>query len=243
MKLKLNLRDLDLADRFQVSRTYSITNVTQTITTALHEILHDAIMTVGMPSQAKCRTINPCFNDFSCTRAVMDCTEITVDIPTEMNKQSSCYSSYKSRHTAKVLTCVAPNGTLTHCSSAYPGSTSDVAIVKHSNVMQQFEKGDLILADKGFTIHSVVPQGVHLNIPPFLVGKSQFTHEEASMCRKIGRARIHVEKANERLKNFAILDHIPHNYRSFATKIIQLCCTLVNLQPSLLHEVTDNYKM
>ena len=178
-----------------------------------------------------------CFEDFISCRAVMDATEITMDIPWEMNKQAACYSNYKSRHTVKVLTCVAPNGTIVYCSKAYPGSTSDVAIVDHSHVVSSFAAGDLILADKGFTIYALLPDGVNLNIPPFLRGKAQFTKEEGEMCRKIARARIHIERANERINNFAILSHVRHNYVPLIDKIIQLCCALVNLQSPILKEM------
>ena len=65
---------------------------------------------------------------FISCRDVMDAIEITMDIPLEMNKQAACYSNYKSRHTVKVLTCVAPNSTIVYCSKAYPGFISDMAI-------------------------------------------------------------------------------------------------------------------
>jgi hypothetical protein len=148
-----------------------------------------------------------------------------------------CYSNYKSRHTVKTVIGIAPNGAIVFCSNCYPGSTSDVAIVKHCGILDNLKPGDFVLADKGFTIHSALPQGVHLNIPPFLHGKSQFTREEAQMCRKIAKARIHIERANERVKNFAILSHISHTYRPFVDKIVQLCCALVNMQAPLLKEI------
>lgn len=237
MKLKLNLRDLDLGERFGVSRK-TVSNVVKTLICALHEVLFAGMLAEGMPSQCKCQSSMPqCFDDFGSGRVVIDATEITMDIPIDMNKQAACYSNYKSRHTVKVVIGVAPNATIVYCSKAYPGSTSDVAIVQHSGIVKSFSPGDLILADKGFTIHHLLPQGVSLNVPPFLRGKAQFTKEEGEMCRKIAKARIHVERANERIKNFAILDHISHYYRPFVDRIIQLCCALVNMQAPLLKEM------
>ena len=116
-----------------------------------------------------------------------------------------------------------------------------MAIVDHSKMLQHFEAGDLILADKGFTIYKLLPQGLSLNIPPFLRGKSYFTPEEAKMSQKIARARIHVERANERIKNFEILGHISSNHRPLATKIFQVCCCLVNLQDPLIREISEKY--
>ena len=243
MKMRLASQDLDLAHRFGVSAS-TVSNVVHTILVALHEILHEGILAKGMPSQLKCKGSMPAsFDDFVSARAVMDATEITQDIPSDLNNQNECYSSYKSRHTAKSVTCVAPNAAITFVSDLYPGSVSDVAIVNHSKVLDQFVPGDLILADKVFTIFSQLPKGVSLNIPPFLTGKTHFTKQEADLCFKIAKARIHVERANERIKNFEILNHIPAVLRPLSTQIFQVCCCLVNLQDPLLKEIADKYEM
>nr|XP_022316102.1 uncharacterized protein LOC111119858 [Crassostrea virginica] len=143
--------------------------------------------------------------------------ETTQDIPGHLDTQAMAYSSYKSQHTVKAVTCVAPNDAITYCSPLYPGSTSDVAIVCQSKVLEKFKPGDLILADKGFTIHDQLPQDVCLNIPAFLSSKGKFTQKEGELCYKIARARIHVEQANERIKNFATCQqHTDHcQKRSF----------------------------
>jgi len=244
MKLRLRCKDFDLADRFNTSRG-TISNILNTVISALHEILFDGIATsVGIPSQLKCKGSMPkSFEDFSSARIAMDATEVCQDVPSDMNSSSLAYSHYKSRHTVKAVTCVAPNGALVYCSDLYPGSTSDAAIVEHSKVLDQLKAGDLILADKGFNIYDKLPSGVSLNIPPFLSSKGHFTKEEAKLCFKIGRSRIHVERANERIKNYEILSHIPSQYRHLSTKIFQLCCCLVNLQAPLLKEIADKYEM
>lgn len=234
MKLRLNLRDLDLADRFSTSRA-TIPNIVNTIICALHEIFYKGIMVrVGMPSQLKCKGSMPkSFEDFGSARASIDCTEITQDVPSDFNRQSASYSNYKSRHTVKALTAVAPNGSCVYVSPLYPGSVSDANIVKHSHFLENLVPGDLILADKGFNIHDQMPSGVQLNIPPFLINKTRFTSKEAELCYKIARNRIHVERVND----YQILNHIPANYRPLSTKIMQLCACLVNLQAPLLKEI------
>ncbi|XP_048742598.2 uncharacterized protein LOC125656058 [Ostrea edulis] len=244
MELRLNLRDLDLAERFNISKS-TVSNIFNTFVAALHEILFDGILNVvGIPSQLKCKGSLPkSFEDFSSARIAMDATEITQDVPSNMNNQSVSYSNYKSRHTVKAVTCVAPNGALVYSSDLYPGSTSDAAIVDHCSVLDQLKAGDMILADKGFNIFDKLPSGVTLNIPPFLSSKSHFTKEEAQLCYKIGRSRIHIERANERIKNYSILNHIPSQYRHLSTKMFQLCVALVNLQSPLLKEIADKYEI
>ena len=237
VKLKLNLRDLDLAHRFLCSDN-TVTNVFRTFLFVFHEILVVGILDVAIPSQMKCKGSMPkSFDDFLSARVAMDATEITMDIPSHLDKQSRVYSHYKSRHTVKSVTCVAPNAALVYASPLYPGSTSDTAIVEHTGLAHKFVPGDLILADKGFTIQLILPQGVNLNIPPFLVGKGEFTKKEAQLTFKIGRSRIHVERSNERIKNFAILVHISSHYRDIATEIFQVCAALTNVQAPLLREI------
>lgn len=243
MKLRLNYPDLDLADRFRVSRA-TVSNVFYTLFHALYEILFEGVMNQSVPSQLKCKGCMPkCFDDFPSARFSMDCTETSQDIPTDLDKQCASYSNYKSRHTVKALTCVAPNGAIVYCSKLYPGSVSDRGIVEHSKVLSHLQPGDLVLADKGFTIFDLMPPGVSLNIPPFLIGKAHFTAQEAKLCYKIARSRIHVERANERIKNYRILHHIPATYRPISSKLFQLCCCLVNLQAPLLKEVADKYEI
>ena len=115
------------------------------------------------------------FKEFSCARIAMDATDITQDVPSNMNSQSSSYCNYKNRHTVKAVTCVAANGALVYCSELYLGSTSDAAIVDRFGIIDMLKPGDMILADKGFNIFDKIPPGVTLNIPPFLSSKSHFT--------------------------------------------------------------------
>lgn len=166
------------------------------------------------------------FKDFGSASASIDYTEITQNVPSDFNRQSATYSNYKSWHTVKALTAVAPNGSCVYVSPLYPGSVSDPNIVKHSHFLKNLVPGDLILADKGFNIHDQKPSGVQLNIPLFLINKTRFTSKEAELCYKIARNRIHVETVNKRFKNYRILNHIPANYRPLSTKIMQLCAIL-----------------
>ena len=66
MKLRFNCRDLDLAERFAVSRA-TVSNVVNTLICALYdEILYEGVLVAGgMPSQRKCRGSMPkSFDDF-----------------------------------------------------------------------------------------------------------------------------------------------------------------------------------
>lgn len=197
--------------------------------------------TVGKPSQLKCKGSMPkSFEEFSSAIIAMDVTEITQDVPQNMNSQSLSYSNYKSRHIAKAVTCVAPNGALVYCSELYPGSTSDAAIVDQCGILDMLKPGDMILADKGFNIFEKLPSSVTLNVPPFVSLKSHFTTEEAHLCYIIRISQIHVEPANERIKNYCILDYI---LSQFVHKDFSIMCGTCKCSISSTEGKSDTYEI
>uniref|UniRef100_A0A3Q4H857 DDE Tnp4 domain-containing protein n=1 Tax=Neolamprologus brichardi TaxID=32507 RepID=A0A3Q4H857_NEOBR len=201
MKLKLNCGHVDLATRFNCS-TATVTNIFTTIVSLLYDIFYVGMLENNIPSRAKNRTSLPdCFQPFPNCRIV------------------HLYSQYKGRTTLKALIGVAPNGVITFVSNLYGGGASDKAITADYGVLQHLLSGDMVIADKGFTIWDVLPEGVSLNIPPFLTNG-----------QKISCARIHVERSIQRLKLFSILHHIPHQFRKNINKILKACVCLTNLQ-------------
>ncbi|CAI6356648.1 unnamed protein product [Macrosiphum euphorbiae] len=96
--------------------------------------------------------------------------------------------------------------------------------------------GDLILADKGFLIRDILPPGVSLNIPPFL-DTPQFTPNQVVQTETIAKARIHIERAIQRIKCDSILDVIPFSMLKQAESIFQVVAALTNLQPPLIKEI------
>ena len=96
---------------------------------------------------------------------------------------------------------------ITFVSKLYPGSISDQMLTKKSGLLELLEKGDSVMADRGFNIQDdLTPLGVKVNIPPFLKGKTQLEPEELVETRRIASLRIHVERAMERKKNYHIFD-------------------------------------
>lgn len=222
MKLRLNCGHLDLATRFNCSKA-TVTNIFLTIVSALYDILYVGMLENNIPSTAKNQALLPdCFRPFPNCRIVLDCTEVAVHKPERLDTQSNLYSHYKGRTTHKTLIGVAPNGVITFASNCYGGSASDKAITEDCGVLKHLQPGDMVMADKGFTIKDILPEGVLLNIPSFLVN-GQFTQEEVNKNKLISSARIHVERSIGRLKLFRILDHIPHQYSPNINKILKVC--------------------
>ena len=121
-------------------------------------------------------------------------------------------------------------------SNAYEGSISDKAIVERSGVLDDIVQGDQVLVDRGFTIEEMVLQkGGELVIPPSLGKKKQFSRDETIQTKVIARARIHIERFNERLKNFRILSGIvPMSLVPLLSQLVFVICCLVNMQEPLV---------
>lgn len=238
MKLRHNFPHFDLATRFKCSRS-TITNISITWINVLHNVLFLKCMN-KIPSRQKNQTCLPdSFKPFMNCRIVIDCTEIFTSVSRQsMNIQRDTYSSYKHRNTWKVLIGIAPNGVVTFVSSLFPGSTSDKMITLKNGLLEQLVEGDLILADKGFLIRDILPPGVCLNLPPFL-DTPQFTPEQVLQTEVIAKTRIHIERAIQRIKFFAILNFIPSTMLKQAEQIFQVVAALTNLQHPLIHEVEN----
>ena len=98
--------------------------------------------------------------------------------------------------------------------------------------MQQINRGDTLLADKGFTIqHLLLEKQATIFIPTFLVKRDAFTKEEVMLTKQIIKVRIHVERFTKCLKQFRILDRvIPLNICPIASQTVYVASCLVNFK-------------
>ena len=166
-----------------------------------------------------------CFRElYPTTRVIIDATEIYVETPALPEFQQMTFSSYKNDNTYKALIGISPGGAITFVSKLYPGSISDQTLTRKSGLYDMLEKGDSVMADRGFNIQDdLTPFGVKVNIPPFLKGKTQLEPEELVETRRIASLRIYVERAMERIKNYHIFDRtIPASLTDTADDIF-LC--------------------
>ena len=169
--------------------------------------------------------------------SIIDCTEIQMESPSSLDTRSLCYSSYKSRTTMKALLGITPNGVVSFCSELYCGSISDPDIVKKSGFLSHLNRGDLVMADKGFTIQDELASvGARLVMPHFLKGKKQFTKQQSDHNKKIASLRIHVERYMERLKNWHIFDRpIPISMSDIASDAWIVVACFSNFLPPLVN--------
>ena len=86
---------------------------------------------------------------YAATRIILDCTE---QRPSNFKLNTELYSHYKSTTTLIGLVGIIPPGVVSFVSALHPGSVSDNAITRNSDILEMLEKGDQVMVDKGFTI-------------------------------------------------------------------------------------------
>ena len=231
VKIRPLVRDLEY--RFKISAS-SVSKIFNAWILCMRECMQSLVY---MPSLDVLKLHVPlCFEKFSDTRVVLDCTELFIQSPSSLQNKSLTYSNYKSHNTFKALVGVSMTGATVLVSSLWPGSTSDVQITRECGLLEQLKRGDAVMVDKGFIhIHSDLrPKGVKLYCPPFKT-KTQFSKTEVECTRRIASARIHVERKMEQIKNFRILQGvIPLAISEYADHIFFVCAALTNLLPQLV---------
>ena len=111
--------------------------------------------------------------------------------------------------------------------------------------LNRVEPGDIILADRGFTVgEDIAIHGGQLEIPAFTKGKKQLSQEEVEMSKQLAHVRIHVERVIGLLKNKYTLLKGPipvpllrvneNSTVPSIDKIILVCSALTNLSDSVV---------
>ena len=80
------------------------------------------------------------------------------------------------------------------CLRSLGGHTSDKHLTENCGLLDKLLPGDLVMADRGFTIHDgVALKNAQLVIPAFTKGKEQLDPIDVEKTRGIAHVRIHVE--------------------------------------------------
>ena len=248
IKVRLNVPDQDLAYRFDVS----LTTVSRIITHWLMVMDIRLSCLISWPEREDLwRTMPQCFQ-YSFGKKVtviIDCFEVFIDRPTNLMARAQTFSNYKHHNTAKILIGITPQGTISFVSEAWGGRTSDKFLTENCGILKNLLPGDLILADRGFTVHeSVWYYGAQLNIPAFMRGKDQLDPVDIETTRGIANVRIHVERVIGTLRQkYTILQSTlptefltssingpPEKQVPLLDRIVRVCSELVNLCPPII---------
>ena len=144
------------------------------------------------------------------------------------------YSSYKHHTTMKCLIAVNPHGAACFVSDMYEGSISDETLFEDCGFLEHVTPGDTFMVDKGFNVKEMLlSKQATIFIPPKKT-KPRFRRDEVIKTQRIGKARVHVERFNERVKKFRLIcGTIPLSLRPIASQLVYVASCLVNFQDCL----------
>ena len=234
MKLRLALSNEFLAMSFKISAgTCSV--IFSTWIKLLSHVLKNLVY---WPEKSVVQKLLPrqFAGSYQNLRCTIDCSETFIERPRDLKMQAVTWSDYKHHNTLKYLVAISPNGTISFISKCWGGRTSDRHIVQNSGFLDLIDPKDLVMADRGFTIQEdLLYKQASLLIPPSSSGKTQMCRENVLKTKKVANARIHVERAINRLKWFKIVSStLPLTMVHMFDDILVVCAALCNLLPPLV---------
>lgn len=234
MKLRLGLSNRDLAYRFNVSFSV-VSKIYRQLLPKLSTIM---LNFYSWPEKIALRgTLPKCFKKYyaHCV-CIIDCTEIFIERPLNLNARAQTWSNYKNHNTIKYLVSCSPTGSITFLSDGWGGRVSDKEITIKSGFLDLIEHGDQVLADRGFTVEEEVASvGGILEIPSFTRGKKQLSSKEVGHSRQIANVRIHIERVIGRMRKFNILNTIiPLSQVDFLNHVMISIGGLVNINKKIV---------
>lgn len=170
------------------------------------------------------------FKPFPDVRIIIDGMEFRTQIPSNADQQNNTFSKYKHYNTFKYLLGISCYGAVMFVSEGFEGSKSDKEIMKKCGLMDKLEKGDAVMCDRGFTIAAELLEiGVKTVIPPFDKSGKTFTPAELLYNNAISQARIYVEHAIGKMKEFRLVRYtIPLNMRGIMNDLVLVTAYLTN---------------
>lgn len=235
IKLKLGLQNIDLATRIGVAPSTFSSIFTAWVTLLALEL--EKICKLPPTTETDQEESASCFDEFPNVRIIIDCTELFAETPSSIGVHKQFHSTYKHHSTVKFMVGMNTAGSITYISDMFSGRASDKFITNESeDLLNALNPGERVMADRGFTIQENLPLGVQLLIPSFKhKDKSQFSKAELQSNKKISEARVHIERAIRRIKQFHILkNEMKISQVDVYSNIFKACGYLVNFQSPFL---------
>ena len=236
MRLRLGLLNEDLADRFNISPALC-SNTFKTWIRLLRIFFADSLIQ-WLPIEAIRDHLPEIYKKAGHhhLRCIIDCTEVFIERPKNLEVQAQTWSDYKGHNTIKFLLGISPTGYVMFVSDCYGGRASDKYVCNDSGFFYLLERDDEIMADRGFQItEELLLRFCSLSVPPGARTKSQMTSAECKKTKHVANLRIHVERAINRIKIYRIFKSIlPISMLHHADDIVHVCAAMCNLKPLLI---------
>ena len=243
LKLRLNLSDQDIAYRFGIHQSTVSRNFRKWI-----DVMYCRLkpLILWPEREILMQTMPVVFkNTFKKCTVIIDCFEVFCERPSSLKARAQTWSNYKHHNTVKFLIGITPQCVVSFISKGWGGRASDVHITENCGILDKLLPGDMILADRGFTVEeSAGMYCAEVKIPPFTRGKKQLSKCEVDTARQLSRVRIHVERVIGAVKQkYTILQStLPISIImckdddcSIIDKIVTVCCAMFNCCDSIIN--------
>ena len=243
MKLRLNVDNELLSTLFNVHAS-TVSRYFRKWMDVMYERLKPLVMWPDHEQLYKTMPMEFRRNNFSKCVVIIDCFEVFMERPKGLMARAQTWSNYKHHNTVKFLIGISPQGSITFVSKGWGGRVSDQHLTEHCGILDHLLPGDIILADRGFTVQDAA--GLYcaeVKLPPFTKGKKQLSNCEVDKARQLSRVRIHVERVIGllRLKYKILRATLPINFimceaeeHSTIDKIVTVCSALCNCCESVV---------
>ena len=137
--------------------------------------------------------------------ALLDATEIGVEVASMKTVNAIMYSAYKHGSTMKWLAACDPIGAVADpmIGAGHGGSISDPVATAVSTILESVPFGMAVEVDKGFLIENECALLGIVCIRPmkFLNGQTQQSDADTGLTQKVGKTRIVIEQCNGQMKS------------------------------------------
>ena len=183
LKLRTAITNEMLADLFDISNG----EASQVINTWVKFLACELKLLIFWPPKEAIRESLPeSLKHYPNLRCTIDCSEIFIDRPRNLEIQALTWSDYKKHNTVKFLVGIAPSGMISFLSKAWGGRASDQHITRECGFIDLLEPTDLIMAERGFTItEDLMVRGATLEIPPPSSGLEQMSKDKLLQPKKL----------------------------------------------------------
>lgn len=190
------------------------------------------------PERRKLRSPQAVMDAYPEVRLVIDAKEQRIQRPKAgqdddghpMDRQRPYYSGKKKTHTLKNQIAVSPDGAIEAVSLSVPGSTHDLTLLRHTQLLDQLGEEEGAMLDKGY-------DGIRNDFPDkplFLPYKARRNHpllpEQKAFNRHLAQYRIVVEHTIAQLSKFQVLSQVWRHLRPAHTPVVRVVAYLVNRQ-------------
>lgn len=235
LKLKTGRMNEDLAFHFDIS----VGSVSHIFSTWLCFLFNELKLLFEM-ANVGCEVdgIPAIYRSLFGLRIVIDCTELMLQKPSDLQERKETFSNYKHHDTVKFLVGMSPALCINYVSSAWAGRASDKHItLNSSSMLDKLSPGATVMADRGFTVSQELKKlGVETIIPDFKgSGRSQMTASECKNSEDIAKARIHIERIIQRIRTFHVLGSVVRlNMTDVVEQLFTVCAYLTNFQTPII---------